>query len=82
MVLLLLALAVGVFLWQNPDRQPDWLQAWVPDASDVQIIMYRWQDADGEWHISDTPPATGDYETVRVSRDANVVPRRGADEDG
>ena len=37
-------------------------------AEDARPVLYRWRDADGVLHVSQTPPPHGRYE--RVDRDA------------
>ncbi|MCW8982939.1 MAG: hypothetical protein OQK13_02745, partial [Gammaproteobacteria bacterium] len=32
-----------------------------------------WQDADGSWHMGDTPPANAKYETVTVDPNTNLI---------
>lgn len=36
--------------------------------------LYKWKDAQGQWHITDKPPAGRAYETVRVDPNTNVIP--------
>ena len=37
--------------------------------------LYKWKDAEGQWHITDKPPAKGvEFEKVVVDPNANVVP--------
>ena len=41
----------------------------------VVTRAYKWQDADGSWHLSGEPPPAGvAYEIVTVRSDENVVP--------
>jgi len=40
-------------------------------------VLYRWRDADGVLQVSDTPPANGPYEEVKIRSDQNVVPMSG-----
>lgn len=43
--------------------------------SEQTRTLYRWQNAEGQWQVSDTPPAAGiPYETVQYNRNTNVVP--------
>lgn len=36
---------------------------------------YRWQDRNGQWQLSDSPPADGtQYEIVEYHKDTNVIP--------
>ena len=37
--------------------------------------LYKWKDPEGQWHVTDKPPAKGvDFEKVVVDPNANVVP--------
>lgn len=42
--------------------------AQVPAAAETAAEMYRWVDADGKLHISDTKPQHGDYQRVEQQR--------------
>lgn len=43
--------------------------------SEQSRTLYRWQNAEGQWQVSDTPPAAGiPYEAVQYNRNTNVVP--------
>ena len=37
------------------------------------VITYKWQDADGHWHLGDTPPANYVYEIITVDPSANLI---------
>lgn len=72
-LILIAAAVLAVYWWRHPDDQPRWLADWIPDANDTQTVMYKWQDVNGQWHISDRPPAEGPYQEVSVRRGTNVV---------
>ena len=37
--------------------------------------LYRWQDADGQWQVSDRPPPAGtEYEILQYAPETNVIP--------
>ena len=36
--------------------------------------LYKWQDTQGRWQVSDQPPKDRPYETLHYRHDANVVP--------
>jgi hypothetical protein len=41
----------------------------------TMTTAYKWQAADGSWHITDSPPAQGTpYETITVTSDTNILP--------
>ena len=74
-VLLLLALLAGAgwYLWTHPEHLPDQIRRELP-AETVIKPLYKWRDANGQWNITDQPPASGEYETIRVHPETNVVP--------
>ena len=38
-------------------------------------MLYKWRDAKGGLHVTDTPPADRPYEIVRYDPNANVLPK-------
>src|SRR5690554_505670 len=40
----------------------------------TQQNVYKWQDEQGQWHLSDTAPKGIEFETVRVNSASNVIP--------
>lgn len=42
-------------------------------ASESQQRFYKWQDARGQWHVSDTAPKEREYETVLIDPTANSI---------
>jgi hypothetical protein len=75
-LLLLAALGVvGAYYYTHPEQLPEWA-ARTPVGRDLQTtVVYKWQDAQGGWHITDEPPPEGTpYETQQWSRDTNVLP--------
>ncbi len=43
-------------------------------SSGTQQSVYKWQDSQGQWHLSDSAPKGIEYETVLVDSAANVIP--------
>src|SRR5690554_6388556 len=43
-------------------------------AKGTQQNVYKWQDEQGQWHLSDTGPHGIEFETVRVNSAANLIP--------
>jgi len=35
-------------------------------SSDVSVTVYKWRDANGNWHFGDAPPADVSYERITV----------------
>ena len=72
---ILIAGALGVYWYYNPDEQPNWLAARMPTAADAEVTLYRWQNSTGEWTVSsELPPEGVEYEVVSYRHDANVMP--------
>lgn len=84
---LVLALA-GPFLMRGPDGQPLYTpaQAWrsltasmpaldMPDVVPSEpVAVYRWQDDDGQWHFSGSPPAEGmPFTVLEIDPKTNAV---------
>ena len=75
-VLFILALAaLGVLLYQDPNLVKHWIKdSGFIDTPEVTRV-YRWQDAQGKWHITDSKPSKGTKFTVQSYRsDENIVP--------
>ncbi|MCS3903105.1 hypothetical protein J2T55_001122 [Methylohalomonas lacus] len=71
--LLLITAALVAWLYVDRDARQRWL-AGTPLAP-AETTVYKWRDADGEWQISDKPPAAGiDYERLQYHHDSNAMP--------
>lgn len=74
--LLLGVIGGGAFYFSvYPERLPDWA-ARTELGQELQTTrVYKWQDASGAWHVSDTPPSGGvDYSMQEYNSDDNVLP--------
>ena len=54
-----------------PTAPPQLDRLTVPEG---KTVIYRWQDAQGNWHFDSRPPVGHDYERLVVDTDVNVVP--------
>ena len=75
-ILLAVALIGGIYLYQNPAVKIQ-IEDLSSDAglSKKTAQLYKWQNASGEWQITDQlPPAGTDYETLNYREDVNVLP--------
>ena len=44
-------------------------------AQPKTTTVYKWQDKNGQWQITDQPPPAGiSYETLQYQSDANIMP--------
>lgn len=50
---------------------------------DATSRVYRWRDADGNMHFSDTPPGDGaGFESIEIDPDANLIKGVGGSSEG
>jgi hypothetical protein len=56
------------------DRRADAARAANAASADAKKPLYKWQDENGQWHITDTAPRNRPYEKVVVNPDTNVIP--------
>ncbi|MGB5202403.1 MAG: DUF4124 domain-containing protein [Sedimenticolaceae bacterium] len=73
-ILVLLA-GVGGYFTLYPERMPDWAAKTTLGRELQTTRVYKWQDASGQWHVSDQPPPAGmEYRTQDYSHDTNALP--------
>jgi len=79
-LLLIAAAAAAVWLFAPEYIPAEWRGALHRDprddrnSPDYAPKVYRWRDAAGVLHITDTPPTDRSFEEVRIDPDTNVVP--------
>lgn len=74
-ILILLAVAAAGACWYfAPDALPSFVAKQLPASPKASPALYKWRDAKGGLHVTDTPPADRPYETVRYDPNVNVVP--------
>ena len=59
LVLVLAAIAVGVYLYLNPEQTQDLLEGASLEPDGGLIRVYKWQDPQGAWQVTDLPPPQG-----------------------
>lgn len=67
----------GIIIYQNPEYR-----AWFERQSNEVLPntvthnkVYRWRNNNGQWQLSDKPPAAGiKYEVVEYHKETNVIP--------
>jgi hypothetical protein len=75
LLILLLALAVGIMLLFYPEKLKEWSKDTPLELPPTTTILYKWQNSDGEWVVSDDPPAEDiPYQKMKYRSDANVLP--------
>ncbi len=71
----LAAAALAGYWYFEPQSRPSWLSDRLPVAPGAEVKLYRWQNEQGQWQVSDAPPPDGiDYEVVSYRHDTNVMP--------
>ena len=76
LVFLLMLCGAGAIWWYlAPDTLPAFVKAQLPASPKSNPVLYKWRDAKGGVHVTDTPPADRPYETVRYDPNANVLPK-------
>lgn len=76
-VLIVVLLGAGAaYLWFfDRERASRWLDKAPAVIGSSETTAYKWQDTDGNWQITDKPPAGNiAYETITVRSDVNIVP--------
>ena len=86
LIILIIVLIAGAF-FLAPDNPDDGSPALMQGLSQIRSMtegtddekttttVYKWQDADGEWHFSNTPPPQGVASQVQTYRsDTNTIP--------
>ncbi len=60
-----------------PESLGDLLPGAAPEvqnlAPSAPATVYKWQDEDGQWHFSNTPPENGVAEEMELSGDINIM---------
>lgn len=74
-------IGVTVYWYFNPQQRPGWVAERLPTAPTATTKLYRWKDANGQWVVTDEPPASGEYEVVEYRHDANALPYDPKNED-
>ncbi len=69
------AAALAGYWYFNPQQRPSWVSDALPVAPSAEVRLYRWQNDQGQWQITDRPPPPGtEFEIVSYRDDTNVMP--------
>lgn len=52
---------------------PDFSSGDTQEAPSRPVTTYKWQDAEGNWHLGDTPPPNTPYKTITVDPNTNLI---------
>jgi hypothetical protein len=74
LLLLAIAAAAGAWWYYAPDTLPGFVRAQLPVSPKSNPVLYKWRDAKGRLHVTDTPPTDRPFETLRYDPKVNVVP--------
>ena len=75
LALLTLLVATATYFHLHPESLPQWAARTSIGQEMQTTTVYRWQDAAGQWHVSDQPPPAGtEYKVEEYNRDVNVLP--------
>lgn len=66
---------IAMWFYLNPDQAKKLIKDTPLEEMVDVTVVYKWQNAKGEWQLTDKPPE-GDipYETVKHNKNANVMP--------
>jgi hypothetical protein len=74
-LLIFLLLAAGVYVYLDPELKSQLLNQTPLPGQPRTVQAYKWQNARGEWQITDTLPPEGiEYERLEHRTDENVLP--------
>jgi len=75
LLVLFLLVAAGVFWYLKPETAQRWLAESPLGSSGELTRVYKWQDPQGRWQLTDGPPPQGiDYEIREYRADLNALP--------
>ncbi|MFP3874425.1 MAG: DUF4124 domain-containing protein [Thiohalophilus sp.] len=76
LILLGLLFGAGLYLYTEPDLQRQARQQLDKlTGTERSERLYRWQDAGGQWQITDQPPPAGtEYDILQYDSETNVIP--------
>ena len=77
-IMLILVLVIAAFagwLYFDTDARQRWLGGTPLEPVASVTTVYKWQDEQGNWQITDEPPPDGvEYERLEYHSDTNVMP--------
>jgi hypothetical protein len=74
-VVLGLVAAGAYYVYLNQDAAREWLRGTPLQLEPSVTRLYKWQDAQGRWHVTDQlPPSGTTYTSLEYTDDVNVLP--------
>ena len=71
---IILVIAAG-YLYLHPEIWHEWVKGTPLQPAPAVTRMYKWQDASGQWHLTDRQPDSGiKYEILIYNSNTNIVP--------
>jgi hypothetical protein len=67
-------IGLGGYWYYQPHVVPVWMRSLLPVIPNKTKPFFKWQDAQGQWHITDVPPQVAPYQALSYSKNANVLP--------
>lgn len=75
LLFLLVAGAGTGYLYFHPDIWKSWVKGTPLEQAPTITRVYKWQDKNGAWQMTDQPPTGGvKYQTLIYSSNSNLVP--------
>lgn len=75
LIILALLAGMGGYFTLYPEHMPEWAAKTTLGRELQTTRVYKWQDASGQWHVSDQAPPVGtEYQTEDYSHDTNALP--------
>jgi hypothetical protein len=69
-----LVASAAAWWYLAPDSLPAFVRQQLPVSPTSNPVLYKWRDAKGGLHVTDTPPTDRPFETVHYDPKVNVVP--------
>ncbi|MGH8042705.1 MAG: DUF4124 domain-containing protein [Rudaea sp.] len=74
LIVMLALAAAGAWWYFAPRSLPAFVQRQLPASPRANPPLYQWHDAQGNLHVTDTPPTDRPYKTLHFDPNANVLP--------
>jgi hypothetical protein len=73
--ILLLAVVIGLLFLFYPEKLREWTEDTPLSTVLPATVVYKWQDREGNWVVTDTPPEEGvPFKVMEYQGDENILP--------